>query len=177
MFKHLFAAAILITTFTSCKKLVPYTDALKVKNSWSDDDIKRIQFYVSEDIVLQRQLNSGNTEIVDGKIKMVDGKQVEEIIIRRGTPGILTNIPRSQKLEISFEKSDSYSLSFGANADQNNKFILLASNWNGRIGKVSYNGKEYFTSPESAYSILLVDLRKIDETRYNQRVAKGRKVR
>jgi hypothetical protein len=177
MIKHLFIAILLITTATSCKNLVPYTDALKVKNNWSDDDIKKIQFYVSEDIVLQRQLNSANTEIVDGKIKIVDGKQVEEIVIRRGTPGVLTNIPRSQKMEVSFEKSDSYSLSFGANTNQNNKFILLASNWNGHIGKVTYNGKEYFTSPESAYSILLVDLRKIDDTRINQRVAKGRKVK
>src|SRR3954467_11935433 len=126
---------------SSCKNLVPYTDSMKKKYNWSDDQIKRIQFYVSHDIILHRELSQGSTEIVQGKIKTINGKQVEEILIRQGTPGVLTEIPKQDKMLVSFEMSDDHYLSFGVNPNAGEKYVLLAADWLNGMGKVHYSDK------------------------------------
>lgn len=166
----------LVAVLSSCKNLVPYTDAMKSKYGWSDEQVKKIQFYVSDDIVLHRELKHGSTEIVQGKIKTVNGKEVEEILIRQGTPGVLIEIPREKKMLVSFEVSDSHYLSFGVNPNMSDKYTLLASDWNAGMGMVHYSDKEYYTDPDSKYSYLLVDLRRIQKLDLKQRVAKGRRI-
>jgi len=175
--RKLFFFLALAILLSSCKNLVPYTDAMKKKYNWNDEQVKRIQFYVSHDIVLHRELSQGSTEIVQGKIKTINGKKVEEILIREGTPGVLTEIPKQNKMLVSFEVSDDHYLSFGVNPNANEKYVLLASDWNNGMGKVHYSDKEYYTDPDSKYAFLLVDLRKIQKMDITQRVAKGRKVR
>ncbi len=166
----------ILLTVASCKNLVPFTDSLRKQNNWSNNDVKRIQFYTSRDVILQRQITTDETAIEGGKIKIRDGKKVEEIIIKRGTPGIVTAIPDSAKLLVSFEKDDNHYLSFGVNPEQSTRFVLLASEWKNGVGKVTYDGKNYFTAPNSAYTSLMIDLRKIQNVELNQRVAKGRKI-
>lgn len=160
----------------SCKNLVPYTNAMKQKYNWNEGDIKRIQFYVSHNIVLNREFTKGSTDIVKGTIKNIHGSKVEQIIIPAGTKGAVTEIPNENKLLVSFEMSDDSYLSFGVNPKAGNKFVLLASDWKNEMGKVHYSGNEYYTDPDSKYAFLKVDLRKIEKMEVKQRVAKGRKV-
>jgi hypothetical protein len=167
----------LTALLSSCKNLVPYTDAMKKKYNWNDDQIKGIQFYVSHDVILHRELTQGSTEIVQGKIKTINGKKVDEILIRRGTPGVLVEIPKQNKMLVSFEMGDDHYLSFGVNPDAGEKYVLLASDWKNGIGKIHYSNQEYYTAPDSKYAFLLVDLRRIQKMDINQRVARGRKVR
>ena len=175
--KQLLIVIMIASTVSSCKNLVPYTDNMRKQNNWSDEQVRSIQFFTSNDIVLQRAVREGSTEIVQGKIKKVDGKNVEEIIIREGTKGILVDMPRENKMLVSFEIDDQHFLSFGVNPNYGEKYMLLASDWNNGIGKVHYNGREYSTSPDSKYASLLVDLRKLQKLNLQQRVAKGRTVK
>jgi hypothetical protein len=163
-------------SLASCRNLVPYTDAMKKQHNWSEDQVRKIQFYVSHDIVLHRELSEGSTDIVNGKIKTINGKKVDEIIIRAGTPGVLTQIPKESKMLVSFERSDDYYLSFGVNPSLGEKYLLLASDWNNGVGKIHYSGQEYYTDPDSKYAFLMVDLRRLQKMELKQRVAKGRKV-
>ncbi len=174
--KKLMFLVLVISSLASCKNLVPYTDAMKKNHNWTTDQVKKIQFYVSHDIVLHRELVGGSTEIVQGKITVIDGKKVDEILIRAGTPGVLTDMPKEDKMIVSFEVGDDHSLSFGVNPSVGDKYVLLASEWRNGLGKVHYAGGEYYTDPDSKYSVLLVDLRKIDKMDIKQHVAKGRKV-
>ena len=174
--KQITLSLILAVAFSSCKNLVPYTNNMKQQYGWSNEQVKRIQFFVSHDIVLHRDHTQGSTEIVHGKIKNIKGKQVEGVIIPAGTKGVVTEIPKESKLLVSFEMSDDYYLSFGVNPNLGDKYVLLASDWNDGIGKVHYSNKEYYTDPDSKYAHLLVDLRKIQKLDLRQRVAKGRKV-
>ena len=167
----------LISFLSSCKNLVPYTDAMKKKYNWGESEIKRIQFYVSHDIILHREALKGSTDIVQGKIKTIHGSKVEEIIIPAGRKGVVTEIPNDKKLLVSFEQSDDRYLSFGVNPNASDRYVLLASDWKNEMGKVHYAGNEYYTDPDSKYASLLVDLRKIENMEVKQRVAKGRKVK
>lgn len=173
--KNWIIAAVVMVSLGSCKNLVPYSDALKTKYSLTDEQMKHLQFYVSDPITLQRKITSGaTTEVTSGKVRVINGEKVEEIIIPSGTPGVLVRNDAG-KLEISFEKNDDHYLRFGANPDRYQSFVLLASEWKGKIGNVTYAGQKYYTSPESTEAVLLIDLRKIENNQKEERVAKGRK--
>ncbi len=174
--RKIFLFLAIVILLSSCKNLVPYTDAMKKKYNWGETEIKRIQFYVSHNIVLHREVTKGSTDIVRGTIKNIRGSKVEEIIIPTGTKGVVTEIPNDKKLLVSFELSDDRYLSFGVNPNAGDKYVLLASDWKNEMGKVHYAGNEYYTDPDSKYASLLVDLRKIENMEVKQRIAKGRKV-
>jgi hypothetical protein len=174
--RSIIVAALALMTLGSCKNLVPYTDALKSKYNLSDEQLKHLQFYVSSPIVLQRKITAENsTQITSGKIKIVNGEKVEEIVVPVGTKGVLVKND-SGKFEVSFEKDDTYYLRFGTNPNRYESYVLLASDWRGKVGTVTYAGNKYYTSPESADAILLIDLHKISSYQKDARVAKGRKV-
>lgn len=175
--KKLFLFFAIATAFASCKNLVPYTDNMKKEHSWSEDQIRHIQFYVSHDVILHRELAEGNTQIVSGKIKMINGRKAEEIIIREGTKGVLTEMPKENRMYVSFEMGDDHYLTFGVNPGMGDKYVLLASDWNQGVGKVHYAGQEFWTDPDSKYAYLMVDLRKIQKMDLKQRFAKGRSVK
>ena len=166
----------IVSVLASCKNLVPYTDAMKKEHNWSADQLKGVQFYLSHDVILRRELTKGTSEIIHGKIKMVDGRKVDEILIKAGTPGVLTDMPKDSKMLVSFEIGDDHYLSFGVNPNKSDRFVLLASDWNNGMGKVHYAGDEYYTDQDSHYAFLMVDLHKIDQRVLSQHVAKGRKI-
>lgn len=168
-------AALLLLTLGSCKNLVPYTDALKSKYNLSSDQLKHLQFYLSDPITLQRKITAeNNAQVLAGKVKIVNGEKMEEVVLPAGTKGVMV-LDDNGKLEVSFEKDDSYYLRFGENPDRYHAFVLLATDWHGKIGTVTYAGNKYFTSPESADAILLIDMHKISNFAKDSRVAKGRK--
>ncbi|MEM1319957.1 MAG: hypothetical protein AAGG75_06840 [Bacteroidota bacterium] len=171
--------SLLLIGLSSCSpKLTPFTQRLYEENRWTNEELKRIQFYLSEDIVLRREVSGGSSEIISGEIKMVDGQKVEEIVIRKGTPGVFVFSPKSERFAVSFEGgSDERYLMFGPNPKNGNRYALLASNWRRRRGQVTYDGRKYYTPGESAYASLLVDLKRVRKVSVKSRTAKGRTVR
>ena len=160
---------------SSCKMYVPFTKDLKTKNSWSQNDIKKIQFYVSNTIILHRELGKSETKIESGVIKTVDGKKIEEVIIKKGTPGIVTTFTDKGSMAVSFEIDDVYYLTFGSYVNRGGRYYLMLREKN-TYSKVTYVSKEYFISPESVQSFLQVDMKRINQEERNQRVAGGRKL-
>ena len=173
--RSLIIAALALMTLGSCKNLVPYTDALKSKYNLSDEQLKHLQFYVSSPIVIQRKVTAeNNTQIDAGKVKIVNGEKVEEVVVPVGTKGVLVRNDNG-KFEISFEKDDTYYLRFGTNPNRYDSYVLLASDWQGKVGTVTYAGNKYYTTGESADAVLLIDIRKISSYQKESRIAKGRK--
>ncbi len=167
-----------IFIFSSCgPKLTPFTQRLYDENNWSDDELKRIQFYTSDDIILFRELTRGESEIISGEIKIRNGRKIDEVVIKKGTPGVLIFVPKEDKFAVSFEPgNDDRYLIFGAAIRKGGQYRLFAKDWNRSFGKVTYEGKTYRTSSESQYATLMVDLKRIRDTKVRKRVAKGRTV-
>ena len=173
--------AILTILISSCSpKLTPFTERLQEENGWSENELKKIQFYVSDDIVLRRQATKGTSKIERGEIKIVDGKRVEEVVIRKGTPGVFLFQPKEGNFAISFESRDDEDpyLVFGPSRKARGRYTLRAKDWksdrNG--GKISYDGKAFYTPTESAYAVLMVDLKRIKDTKVKSRTAGGRTI-
>jgi hypothetical protein len=179
MIRLISLAFVAITIVSGCTpRLSPFTQELYERSDWDEKHLKQIQFYLSEDIVLTRQVTKGESEIFEGKIKIVNGKRVEEIIIREGTPGVYLFSPKANRFAVSFEegKDDLY-LMFGPNPKFGNRYALLAKEWDRTSGKVRYHGKLYNVRASSAFASLMVDLRRLGETEYNSRSASGRTVK
>ncbi len=176
--KNFLLLAGLLIFISSCSpKLSPFTQKLYKDNGWSEGELKSIQFYLSEDVVLRREASQGASTIEGGEIKMVDGKKVEEVVVREGTPGVLVFLPKKNRFAVSFESSDERYLMFGPNPKAGNRYVLLASDWKRNRGKVTYDGKPFYTPSKSAYAALMVDLKKIRKVSVKSHTAKGRKVK
>ncbi len=142
---------------------------------WSESDLKRVQFYVSKDVVLRRDLVGGKTQIRGGRVMVEEGRQVEEVVIRRGTPGVLAVMPKSDRLGISFEGRDGF-LMFGPSREWGGRYMLLASSWEQNWGEVTYRGTKYYTSSNSATAYLRIAMNKISKVSSSRRTVKGRRL-
>lgn len=181
MISRYFSFILLLGTllFSSCSPtLSPYTRNMQENFSWTEAEMKGIQFYLSDPIVLYREAKKGDVSVREGKIKIRDGRKVEEIVFEKGTPGVYLFSPKKNHIAVSFEGGgESRYLIFGPNPKFRNKYVLLAKDWNKNSGKITYDGKVYRTPASSAYAGLEVDLDKVQQTDVKSRTAKGRRVR
>lgn len=176
---HLFFVfALGLLTLTSCSsRLTYFTEDLYDEQGWTENELKRIQFYISRDVRLKRELTGGSSEIISGRIKVEDGRKIEEVIIPKGTPGAFLFSPKRDRFAISFEEGGNKKyLMFGPSPKYSDKFVLLASEWKRRSGEVNYDGKKWRISSEDAFAALLVDMKKVNKVDVSSRTAKGRKV-
>ena len=161
----------------SSSNLRPFTEELRKDQRWSDNQLQKIQFYVSKDVYLYRRHNNGESSIVDGKIVMKDGEKIEEVVIKRGTPGTLVYNPKFDRFGISFEKNgEEKFLMFGPQNGGKGTYMLLGKEWDNREGKVTYGDKVYRTNSSSAYAMLMVELEKVRKVEVKRKEAEGRTV-
>ncbi len=176
--KSLFALSAFLIMFSSCGSNLKYfTEDLYDEHQWSENELKRIQFYISQDIALYRGASDRDSKIEDGKIKVKSDRKVEEVVIKKGTPGVFVQSPKKNRFAISFGNGKGQFLMFGPNSKANGRFVLLAKDWDRRSGQISYGGKIYETSSESAYAALMVDIKRAKKTKYDSKKADGRRVR
>lgn len=159
-------------------QLSVFNRKLYEEQKWSDDDLKRIQFYLSDDLTIYRFLDEeGGATITSGEIKIVDGRKTEQIYFKSGTPGVFLSRPKDEHFAISFEdKDETHYLTFGPNPKYGGQYMLLASEWDKRSGKVTYAGKKFYTS-SAEIPRLLVNLKKVSYNKTEGRTAGGRTVK
>ncbi|MCC6815339.1 MAG: hypothetical protein IT267_02885 [Saprospiraceae bacterium] len=173
-----YSILIFLSFIVSCSPRLAYlNEELINDHHWTTEDLKKIQFYLSDDIVLTRQLNSTESNIQQGKIEIKNGSKLEHIVFKKGTPGILIFSPKDKRYAINFDHSapDKY-LIFGSNPKMNNRYVLMAKDWNRYNGTVSYNGQTYETSSHSAFTALMVNLKRSRNVDQNTEIAKGNKM-
>jgi len=171
-------AVLSLVLLTSCSKQLTYfTQNLYDEYNWSEAELKQIQFYVSQDIELYRTAEGGNSTIEDGQIKIKSKRKVDQITIKAGTPGVLSFSPKDNRYAVSFDDAGAY-LIFGPGKKTRGRYTLRAKEWKdrGQGGIITYNGEEYFTSTDSAYAALMVDLRKARKSIVKKEKASGVKV-
>jgi hypothetical protein len=177
-FRLLLGGALMMIILSSCSTgLTPFSQDLYEKHGWSQSELKKIQFYLSDDVILRREMTRGESNITAGKIRIEDGRRIEEVVLQSGTPGVLLFMPRENRFAVSFETQDNdLYLMFGPNPKMRNQYALLAKEWARDHGKVHYNGNLYDVDARSGFATLMVDLKKTGSTQYSSRRAGGRKV-
>jgi len=176
--RNLMVCSLLLSlVLSSCSRQLSYfTDNLYDDFKWSEEELKQIQFYVSEDIRLVRISESGRSDIEDGQIKIKDDRKVDEVIITKGTPGTVVFANNSDRFAVSFDQDSDKFLMFGPNEKARGRYVLLAKKWQKRGGVISYGNQLYRTGSQSAFAALMVDIKSAQRSVKRTSRASGRKV-
>jgi hypothetical protein len=154
-------------------KTIVFTQQIRQKIEHDSLNINEVQFYNSHPIVLQRNLSYEETKLASGAINFENGKYIEIIHIKKGTPGICENATHNS-LDVAFEAGNNRNLKFVLNPQKN--YQISALEWKDRFGKVTYDSLTYYLKPGSEKALLKVKRDHIYKLDKKERVAPGRKV-
>jgi hypothetical protein len=156
----------------------PFTKSLKARIENNHLDIKKIQFFVDQRLVLRRSLGTQKNDIKSGVILSENGQSINEVIIPKNTPGVCLGY-NGDKLMVSFE-SENNDVEFGPGGLNDTYFTLYARNWSGGMADITYDNKTYKVQCASCYNAgdvrLLVRKSEADKIEKTQRIVEGRKV-
>jgi hypothetical protein len=177
--KYVFITLILFV-FISCGVKVPFTDDIKKEyNLDNAENMKKVQFYTSNTIVLEKSILRGSkAKTEDGTLVTSKDKIQDRIIIPINTKCIFDSYDANGNVNIRFELGAGKTIKFGVRENQvTGRYYFVANNWDyEKGGEVKYGGDTYFASANSGNSFLLVVIKKLQKTRRQERVLRGLKV-
>ena len=162
----------------SCSPKIPFTQSVRDKYKLSEEDLKRIQFYVSDAIILRRGEDIAREKGTDnGALVIKSGKNIEQIVFKRNTSCVANSVVDNNKLTMSFEDGANKFLVFGSEADPNGYYSLKALDWTGGKGKITYGDQTYYTNAGSQKTFLLFKMQSLRKIHVKEKVVKGKKVK
>ncbi|MDT8411895.1 MAG: hypothetical protein RQ875_05500 [Vicingaceae bacterium] len=131
------------------KGFTSLTTEIVSKYELNEVKFKKLQFYISNDVILSKQeINTNGDTIFNNKI-----------LIKENTPGLCVKIISKDKIAISFSESQEQYLVFGS-SNNSGKYYLMGAEWNNGRGKINYGGKLYYIMPGGAQAHLQFILQK-----------------
>lgn len=134
-----------------------------------------LQYFVSDRLVLQREVTSRDDSVTQGRIRVRKGRFIERVVVRRGTPGVATTWG-DDWVEISFEEGSALRFDLGAtqHGEASDIYSLHTADAEGppkvRLGEQEYEVHRGATAR--------LRVRKNDRTKKKKRrhVLRGRKI-
>lgn len=166
-----------ITLFTACSSSKTYFNST-VRNNVEANNIAvtQLQFYVDRDVELRREVASGGTKVSAGVVKLENGKYVNIITLKKGTPGVCTKT-YADKIDVSFEAGDGKYLTFGKlKRDDRAPYTLYADSWHNDLGAITYDGKQYYILAAGSEARLQIKKNVLNSSKIEKREMKGRKI-
>ncbi|HEX9191506.1 MAG TPA: hypothetical protein VF847_05380 [Candidatus Deferrimicrobiaceae bacterium] len=153
---------------------VAFTQHLRAQYDLTGEELKKLQYYLSSDVTLQREFRSEEGE-VSGSHNLVrkEGGFLEQVLVHAGTPGIVTEVGETS-LALSFEPGSS--LYFGSppsDRDPDRKYKLSAKRWEANAGELEYGGKTFHAVEGSGQAFLTVVLESLDAVEKRKKVLPG----
>ncbi len=161
----------------SCSPKIPFTQTIRDQYKLDASELKHIQFYLSDPIVLRRGDNKENQKSTEeGTLVVKSGKDLEQVVFKGNTPGAVSEIVDGQKITIAFEDGAEKYLVFGSSGDRNGYYKLQALQWSGERGKINYGGQTYYSNRGSDKAILLFKMKSLRNVKVDEKIVKGKKV-
>jgi len=157
----------------------PFTRDLKQKLEVQNIDLKEVQFYVDQKLVLNRNLGSQDVTVKSGVVKLSNGKYINEVVIPALTPGICMGTENDRVL-VSFEKGSNY-LAFGLGSGYTaNDYVLYGTEWKLGTALVTYDSEKFRarcgSCSDVASATLVIRKKELEKLKRKTRTAKGRVV-
>jgi hypothetical protein len=111
-----FALAVIVTSI-SCQttrgELVPFTEAQRLRYELGESELRSLQYYLSDRIVLERVASEGKGKVDRGRLIVRSGTTIQQVVVESGTRGAVEPSARIGPLEkggyafeISFERGE-----------------------------------------------------------------------
>ncbi len=161
------------------KDYVPFTRQLKERLEKENIDIKQVQFYVDQKLIMSRYLDDDKAQVKSGVVKLENGRYVNEVVVQPFTPGVCEDITNGN-LMISFEKG-SNDLGFGIGSGYtNDQYVLYGFDWKNGTAVVNFDSNKFRvrcgTCTDVASAKLMIKKSIVDKFEKKTRVLQGRKV-
>lgn len=143
----------------------------------SHQPLEKIQFYADRDIVLRRDMHTGETKVTSGKVKIENGHYVNIITLKKNTPGVCTQV-RNNAINVSFENGENKFLTFGKTkyAKSDDPYRILANEWVKEYGIINYEGDKYHLQPAGTEASIMIKTSVLKKYKVAERKMKGRTV-
>jgi hypothetical protein len=160
---------------SSCVKIIPFTQSLKDNENLTESAIHQLQFYISGEVLLEREVHSRNSMVSQShRLIIRNGKKIEQIRINHMTPCLIGRV-QDRIVYAQFEKENNY-LAFGAT--QKDKYYLLARGWDASgVGAVEYGGKIFKAHKKSGSAFLLIELKQFKKRKKKVKTLPGLRFR
>lgn len=164
---------------TNRDRYVPFTAELKQRLERSNVDLKQVQFYIDQKVVMTRNLGNEKVEVSSGVVKFSNGEYINEVIVPSFTPGVCESVA-NEKLMISFEKGNN-DLAFGLGSGYTaNSYVLYGNDWRNGSAVVSFDNNKFrarcATCQDLAMVRLLVRKSEMEQVERKTHVVQGRTV-
>jgi hypothetical protein len=157
---------------------VPFTRDLFNKIKAYNIDVRRVQFFIDQKLVLTRYIDQNKAEVTSGVVKFINGKYINEIVIPANTPCICDSVD-IDGLRVSFDRSGNQ-FKFINNKYSPDFFIFSGTNWKDGSCDVLFDRAVYRASCGTCNSAadikLTVRQSDIDNTQKKTKVLPGRKI-
>lgn len=117
---------------------IPFSKNMKYRLDQDRADLRKIQFYIDQTIVLRNTASAGGGAIKNGTVMYDNSQQVTEFTIPAYTPGVCERV-KGDSLYISFDAPQN-SFVFAA-LYENEHFMLQGTNWYNGVTDVKYDNK------------------------------------
>ncbi len=131
--------------------MIPFTRDLYYRLKNNNQDIRKLQFFVDQTIILSRGLSQDKLFIDQGKVVNQYGVNENKIELPALTPGVVEAI-EPDGLRVSFE-SPNNNLKFINNKYSPEFFVFSGTNWDNGTAEVTYKGTTYKASCGTCSSI------------------------
>lgn len=171
--KTLFTLLTATLLLVACARKSPYTKAIEERYSLKVEEVKKIQFYTSDDIILLKTQAQSGRETNKGELVVSSSTTDDRLIIKKGTPGVMVN-SNGDKVQVSFE-TDAKTLTFESKSKNSSFYLLADSLANGKpIAK--YGDETYIISQGSGVVYLQFKMKKLKKYKSRDTFVKGRKI-
>lgn len=162
---------------TGCANRIPFTQSLRTRYNLADSELRGLQYYVSDTIVLHREVTSGLRKVSEGKLVTRSGRNIDEVIVSHSTPGVAEEVGESW-LAISFEEGTRiyFGLKESRGTGLQSKYWLKYSFQVPNRRMVSFDGIVYEAIGYSYLSHLLIDKESLAEIERRRRKLPGRRL-
>ncbi len=164
----------------SCGTKVPYTNTVRDEFGLdTEQQIKKVQFFTSATIILEKSKESGNQGTDDdGALVSASSKEEDRIIIPIGTKCVFNGYGPNQELIVRFETGSGKVITFGMRPGTTSGKYYLVADWNNGNsgGSMMYGNETYVTTSSSGTAYIQVIRKKLQKTKRKDRVVKGMEV-
>lgn len=175
-----YVAIICLTiALASCGTKVPFTNQLKDEFGLdAETRMKRVQFYISQTIILQRVKQSGTQGTAENGVLVTNrNKEEDRVTIQAQTPAVFEGYGKNGEMIIRFEVGQGRFLTFNVRQESSSSKYYLVANWDmNRGGELTYGNEKYTVQSAAGNAHLMVMLKKLQRTKRKDRVVKGMRV-